>query len=163
MEAKSWKDSSAIMQRVVLPPDTNVFNNLYGGRLMEWIDNIASIVAFKHSRRNVVTGSIDSLYFLTPISIGDIVTIESRINYVTKETMEVESDVVSEDHITGDKKFTTRAFLTYVAVDNSGKPVPIPELRIDTEEDRIRWEEGAKRSEYRKSQLREIRKHPPKI
>lgn len=163
MEARSWKDSYAVMQRIVLPPDTNVFNSLYGGRLMEWIDNVASIVAFKHSRRNAVTGSIDSLYFLTPIKMGDIVTIDARINYVTRETMEIEATVVSEDHMTGDRRFTTKAFLTYIAVDNYGKPTQVPPLKLETEDDKKRWDEGAERSERRKSQLAEIKKNLPEI
>ena len=163
MEAKSWKDSFAMMQKVVLPPDTNVFNNLYGGRLMEWIDNVASISAFKHSRRNVVTGSIDSLYFLTPIKMGDIVTIESRIDFVTNETMEVEATVLSEDHITGDRRFATRAFLTYVAVDSIGKPAPVPGLLIETDEEKARWDEGTRRNAQRRERLLEIKRSPPKL
>ncbi|MCL4342806.1 MAG: acyl-CoA thioesterase [Candidatus Thermoplasmatota archaeon] len=163
MDPKSWKESFAMVQRVVLPPDTNVFGNLYGGRLMEWIDNVASISAFKHSRSKVVTGSIDSLYFLTPIKMGDIVTIESKIDYVTRETMEVETTVFTEDHNTAVKRFATRAFLTYVAVDDLGKPVQVPDLKIETEEDRTRWDEGARRSEHRKKQLKEIKQFPPKF
>ncbi len=66
MEQKSWRESYTELQRLVLPADTNIYNALYGGRLVEWIDNVASIVATKHSRRRAVTGSIDSLFFLSP-------------------------------------------------------------------------------------------------
>ena len=158
MEGKSPKESHTALERLVLPSDTNTFNALYGGRLMEWIDNVAGIVAAKHSRRRTVTGSIDSLFFLSPIRLGDIVRMEGSINYVTTSTMEIEVDVISQESLTGMKKFTTKAFLTYVAVDEDGKPTTVPRLKLSTERERERFNEGMKRSKIRMKRLHEVKK-----
>ena len=125
---------------------------------MEWIDNVAGIVAAKHSRRRTVTGSIDSLFFLSPIRLGDIVRMEGSINYVTTSTMEIEVDVISQESLTGMKKFTTKAFLTYVAVDEDGKPTTVPRLKLSTERERERFNEGMKRSKIRMKRLHEVKK-----
>lgn len=158
MNEKSPKESETEIQRLVLPADTNIFNALYGGRLMEWVDNVASIVAIKHCRRRVVTGSIDSLFFLSPIHLGDIVLLQGRINHTTKSTMEIEVDVYSEEGLTGTRNFTTKAFLTSVAVDQNGKPTQIPQLLLETAEDKRRFQEGERRSKDRLELLSEIRK-----
>ena len=163
MESKSWRESFTQLERMVLPGDTNIFNNLYGGHLMEWIDNVASIVAIKHSRRNSVTGSIDSLFFLSPISMGDIVHMTGRLNFVTRETMEVEINVFSENGLTGEKKFTTNVFVTYVAIGLDGRPSEVPGLILETDDDRRRWEEGKVRNDHRKEMLKEIKSSIPKI
>lgn len=158
MEKKSWKESASELQRIVLPEDTNAFNSLYGGRLVEWIDNVASIVAIKHSRRRTVTGSIDSLFFLSPIRMGYIVYMTSRINFTTTSTMEIEVDVESEEGITGQRRFTTKAYLTYVAIDEEGKAISVPELILETDDDKKRFEEARIRSLGRKDLLNKIRK-----
>ncbi len=157
MLSKRWKDSRAELQRIVLPEDTNVIGGLYGGRLVEWIDNIASIVAFKHANGPALTGSIDSLFFLSPIRMGDIVRMESRINYVTRTTMEVQTDVFTEDVSTGKPRVTTQAYLTYVAIDGKGKPKEVPGLILETDDDRKRFKEGETRSVARKETLAKVR------
>ncbi len=162
MDKKSPSESTTEIQRLVLPADTNIFNALYGGRLMEWIDNVASIVAIKHCRRRVVTGSIDSLFFLSPIHMGDIVLLQGTINHATKSTMEIEVDVYSEEGLTGTRNFTTKAFLTSVAVDQSGKPTEIPQLLLETEEEKKRFNEGERRSKERLALLSQIRKESKK-
>lgn len=157
MNAKSPRYSHTIMERAVLPADINGFNTLYGGKLMEWVDNIAGIVAARHSRRMSVTGSIDGLFFLSPIRLGDIVRLDAWVNYVTRSTMEIEVDVVTEESMTGVKKLTTKAFLTYVAVDSEGRPVEVPRLRPGTREERARFREGKRRSRMRQQRLKEVR------
>ncbi|MHB8561477.1 MAG: acyl-CoA thioesterase [Thermoplasmataceae archaeon] len=156
-EEKSWKGSYTAIERLVLPPDTNIFNALYGGRLVEWIDNVASIVSFKHSRRRTVTGSMDSIFFLSQIRMGDIVTMKGRINYVGKTTMEIEVDVFSEESLTGEKKFATKAYLTYVAIDQNGKATAVPRLKLETEDDKKRFKEGEERSKTRNEKLSIVR------
>ena len=158
MEKKSWKDSFTELQRLVLPPDTNIFSDLYGGRLVEWIDNVAAIVAAKHSRRRTVTGSIDSLFFLSPIHMGDIVHLTGRINYVTKSTMEIEVDVYSEEGLTGEKSFTTTCFLTYVAINQDNRPTEVPGLILETEDEIQRFKQGEARSVARHQNLVEAKK-----
>ncbi len=148
---------------MVLPEDTNVFNGLYGGKLMEWMDNVASIVALKHSRKQCVTGSVDSIFFLSPINLGDIVHLNGRITYVTKETMEVEISVFSENALTGEMNFTTSAYLTYVALDSNRKPTGVPGLILETDEERARWKEGEERSAIRKKLLKQVRERKSRM
>lgn len=162
MEDKAPNSSNTEIERLVLPADTNIFNALYGGRLMEWVDNVASIVAIKHARRRTVTGSIDSLFFLSPIHLGDIVRMKGRINHVTRSTMEIEVDVFSQDGLTGTTSFTTKAFLTYVAVDQSGRPTDVPGLKLETEEEKQRFREGSERSKARLKLLEGIKKDAKK-
>ncbi|HLH86683.1 MAG TPA: acyl-CoA thioesterase [Thermoplasmataceae archaeon] len=157
MEKKSWKDSYTEMQRLVLPPDTNTFNDLYGGRLVEWIDNVAAVVATRHSRRRTVTGSIDRLFFLSPIHLGDIVHLSGRINYVTRSTMEIQVDVMSEDPLTGVKNFTTTCYLTYVAINQDGRPIEVPPLLVEDEDEVRRFKEGEERSRQRIEALNEVK------
>ncbi len=154
---KSWKDSRTVTEKLVLPPDTNVFNSLYGGRLMEWIDNIASIVAFKHCRQRTVTGSIDSIFFLAPIHIGYIVKLDAKINYVTKTTMEIEVDVLSQDPSTGKSRFATKAYLTYVGIDQDGRASSIPGLILEDENSKTRFKEAEERSLRRKDLLSKVK------
>lgn len=157
MQKKSPSQSVTEIERLVLPADTNIFNALYGGRLMEWIDNVASIVAIKHARRRAVTGSIDSLFFLSPIQLGDIVRMKGWVNHTTKSTMEIEVDVFSQEGLTGTTSFTTKAFLTYVAVDQSGRPTDIPPLKPETEDEKRRFVEGEERSRARHQLLEKIK------
>ncbi|AKA49110.1 acyl-CoA hydrolase [uncultured archaeon] len=157
MKKKSPKESLTEIERLVLPADTNIFNALYGGHLMEWIDNVASIVAIKHGRRRAVTGSIDSLFFLSPIQLGDIVRLEGRINHVTRSTMEIEVDVFSQEGLTGTTSFTTKAYLTYVAVDQSGRPTEVPPLLLETDEEKLRFSNGEERSKERMRLLHKIK------
>ena len=158
MDPKKWEDSYTKIERLVLPADTNIFNALYGGRLVEWIDNVASIVAIKHARRRAVTGSIDSLFFLSPIHIADIVKMEGRVNYVTRTTMEIEVDVNSQEGLTGTERFTTKAYLTYVAVDQDGRPTAVPSLSVETDDEKRRFAEGESRSKIRLDALAKIKK-----
>lgn len=162
MNEKSWKESLTELQRLVLPPDTNIFNDLYGGRLVEWVDNVAAIVATKHSRRRNVTGSIDSMFFLSPINLGDIVHLTGRINYVHKSTMEIQVDVYSEEGLTGEKSFTTTCMLTYVAITQDGRPTEVPGLILETEDDKERFRQGEIRRETRMKNLSDIRARQPK-
>lgn len=155
---KSWKDSYTKMEKLVLPADTNVFNSLYGGRLMEWVDNVGSIVAFKHCRTKTVTGSIDSLFFLAPIHLGYIVKMQGRLNYTTDRSMEIEVDVSAQDAFTGRERFTTKAYLTYVAIDDDGKSISVPQLLMDSDEVKERFKAGQERSIRRLDLLSSVRK-----
>ena len=163
MEMKRSSESQVSLHRMVLPEDTNVLNGLYGGKLMEWIDNVASIVAAKHARKQCVTGSVDSMFFLSPINLGDIVHLDGRITYVTRETMEVEISVFSEDTLSGQIRFTTSAHLTYVAIDQNRKPTPVPGLIVETDEEMARWKDGEERSKNRKKLLEQVRERKEKM
>jgi acyl-CoA hydrolase len=157
IKSKSPDESYTVLERTVLPADINSYNTLYGGKLMEWIDNIAGIVAAKHSRRMSVTGSIDGLFFLSPIRMGDIVKMEARVNYVTKSTMEIEVDVMSQEAMTGVNKFATKAVLTYIAVGKGGHPANVPALKLNSKTEKTRFKEGAVRSKLRLKMLKVVR------
>ena len=137
------------MTELVLPNDTNGLTNLMGGRLMHWMDIAAAIAAQKHSNRIVVTASVDNISFSEPIRIGNTVTISAFVTRAFNSSMEVYLDVVAED-IPADKKVhTNRAFFTFVAVDQSGKPIDVPELIPETDEEKELYEGALRRRQLR--------------
>lgn len=146
---KSAKDSATIMTEMVLPNDTNTLNNLMGGRLMHWMDVVAAIAAQKHSNRIVVTASADSISFKQPISLGNVVTLSAQVTRAFNSSMEVYIEVTAEDIPANKKTITHRAFFTFVAVDQNGKPIEVPEVVAETAEE-IELFEGA----LRRRQLR---------
>ena len=145
VEGKTVDESRTIMTQIVMPDDTNNFDNLYGGRLVDWMDTLGVIVAQRHCNKNVVTASIDSLTFLAPIRRGDIVVLEGWINYTGHTSMEVEINVTAENPRNKTKVKACSVFLTYVAVDENLRPTPIPPLIVRTEEERRRFEEAKQR------------------
>ncbi|UJP64311.1 acyl-CoA thioesterase [Mongoliitalea daihaiensis] len=143
--------SQVIMTEMVLPNDTNTLNNLMGGKLMHWMDIVAAIAAQKHSNRIVVTASADSISFKHPIALGNVVTLKAFVTRAFNSSMEVFIEVFAED-IPANKKITThRAFFTFVAVDQNGRPIEVPEVEPHTP-DEIELFEGA----LRRRQLRLI-------
>ena len=146
---KTVKDSLTVMTQIVLPRDTNNFGSLYGGKLLDWIDIVGSTVAMRHADNRVVTASIDSLHFLHPIKRGDIVILTGWINYVGRTSMEIEVNVEAEDPLTDKRKKTCTAYLTYVAVDKEGNPVPVPRLRLETDDEKLRWKQAIERRKVR--------------
>ncbi|MFW9920735.1 MAG: acyl-CoA thioesterase [Candidatus Thorarchaeota archaeon] len=151
---KTVDESRTSMTQTVFPNDVNNNGTLYGGRLLDWIDTIAGIVAKRHCRSSVVTASIDSLNFLNPIYQRDIVTLEAWINYVGRTSMEIEVRVTSENPITAETSKTCRAFLTYVSTDEKGEPKEAPKLLIQNEEERYRFEMALERRSGRLKSLK---------
>jgi len=155
---KYAKESSVTMTEMVLPNDTNTLNNLMGGKLMHWMDIVAAIAAQKHSNRIVVTASADSISFQYPIALGNVVTLNAQVTRSFNSSMEVFIEVYAEDIPASKKIKTHRAFFTFVAVDQNGKPIEVPEVMPETEEE-IELFEGA----LRRRQLRLVlskRMHP---
>ncbi len=146
---KFAKDSVTIMTEMVLPNDTNTLNNLMGGRLMHWMDIVAAIAAQKHCNRIVVTASADSISFKEPINLGNVVTLRSQVTRAFNSSMEVFIEVTAEDIPANKKIMTHRAFFTFVAVDQNGKPIEVPLVVPETPEE-IEFYEGA----LRRRQLR---------
>ena len=133
MKKVAAKDTFASSSRMVLPNDTNTLNNLRGGQLLNWMDINAAISAHRHCRRVVVTASVNHVSFDHAIALGDIVTIESKVSRAFTTSMEVYLDVFVEDHRTGEKKKCNEAIYTFVAVDQIGRPIEIPELQPESE------------------------------
>ena len=146
---KFAKDSVTIMTEMVLPNDTNTLHNLMGGRLMHWMDIVAAIAAQKHCNRIVVTASADNISFKEPINLGNVVTLRSQVTRAFNSSMEVFIEVTAEDIPASKKIMTHRAFFTFVAVDQNGKPIEIPQVVPESAEE-IELFEGA----LRRRQLR---------
>jgi acyl-CoA hydrolase len=149
LNGKRVSESRTTMTQTVFPNDVNSNGTLYGGRLLNWIDTLGTIVAKRHSRNAVVTASIDSLIFLSPAKQKDIVMLEAWVNYVGRTSMEIEVRVESEDPFTAERAKNCRAFITYVAMDEEGKPTEVPRLIPEAEEEKARFEAASERREER--------------
>lgn len=150
------KNHQASMTQLVLPNDTNQLGNLLGGQLMHWIDLVAAIASARHSKRVCVTASVDELNFLHPIKTGEVVTLLASVNRVFRTSMEVGVRVLSENMQTGVVRHANTAYLTFVALDNEGKPVEVPQIPLETEEERRRFEEALIRREQRLERRKRI-------
>ncbi|MDQ0215596.1 acyl-CoA hydrolase [Oikeobacillus pervagus] len=150
-ETRLMRDTLSVKTSYVLPPDTNQHGTLFGGKLMAYIDDIASITATKLARKPVVTASTDSVDFLKPIRVGDAVTLEAMVSYTGRTSMEVFVKVTSENLLTGDKDVAAISFLTFVALDENGRPTVIPEVVPESEEEKWLNETANNRAEHRKA------------
>lgn len=136
-EGRRVADSATEMTQLVLPQHANVHGSLLGGTVMHWVDLAAAIVANRHSRRPVVTAAFDDMAFLAPVMVGQLALIHARMTLVDRSSMEIRVDVVSEDVLTGERRKTGTAFVTFVALDPVTKrPVPVPPLVLETEEEK---------------------------
>lgn len=154
MREKAVRESCAEQVQMILPTDINGDGKLFGGKLMEWIDIVAGIVARRHSECNVLTAAIDNLQFKKGASLNDILVLQGRITYVGTSSMEVRVDTYVED-ISGQRKPINRAYLVMVAVDEKGQPVPVPRLKVESLSEQLEWESGVKRYELRKQRRQE--------
>ena len=146
---KKCSDSQVIMTELVLPNDTNTLNNLMGGRLMHWMDIVSAIAAQKHSNRIVVTASVDNISFSKPIQLGNVVTLEAFVTRAFNSSMEVFIKVSAEDIPSGKKTDTNTAFFTFVAVDQSGRPIDVPEAYPNTAFEKELYEGALRRRQLR--------------
>lgn len=138
LPAKRPSESFTEMVQVVLPNDANPLGFLLGGTAMHLIDIAGAIACHRHTRRHVVTAAVDGLQFLHPVKIGDLIVLKACVTAAFRSSLEVEVEVFSEETLTGARKLTSRAYLTFVAVDRAGNRVAIPPLQLDTEEERQR-------------------------
>jgi acyl-CoA hydrolase len=146
---KRASESKTEMVQVVLPNDANPLGFILGGTVMHLIDIAGAIACHRHTRSLLVTAAVDDLQFLCPIKVGDLIILKSRVTCVFTTSLEVEVDVFSEETLTGLRKPTSHAFLTFVAVDREGGRVQIPPLLIETDEERRVCEEAKARREQR--------------
>ncbi len=146
---KNPKDTYTIMTELVLPNDTNPLNNLMGGRLMHWMDIVSAICAQKHCNRVVVTASVDNISFQAPIALGDVVTLEAKVTRAFSSSVEVNILVKGENIPSGKKYHSNSAFFTFVAVDQSGRPIDVPELIPETEEEKEHFDGALRRRQLR--------------
>jgi acyl-CoA hydrolase len=149
-EPKTPSESSVEMREMVMPNHTNPQNTVFGGTVMSWIDIAAAMVAARHCGRPVVTAHIDDIDFIAPIKVGYHVLIQASLNYVGKSSMIVGVKVTSENPYTGEVRTTTKAYLTFVALDDLGRPVEVPPLKPETEDELRRYENAKKRVQMKK-------------
>jgi acyl-CoA hydrolase len=140
--------------QIVLPGLTNTHGTIFGGMLMQWIDIAGGIASARHSGGAVVTASMDRLHFLTPVRLGEIVILQAQVNFAGTTSMEVGVRVFAEDQATFERRQTTRAYLTFVAVDDAGRPRAVPPLVLETTEEKRRFKDAQRRRAVR---LRERR------
>lgn len=153
MEGKNVADSKAEMTLTMMPSDANPQGNVFGGVILRYVDQIAAIVAKRHTRSNVVTASIDRVSFLKPVFIGNALILSARLNYVGKSSMEIEVKVESENMETGKRAHTGTAFVTMVALDSKGKPTGAPPLVLSSEDEKKRFREAEQRRKKRLAEL----------
>ena len=125
---------------------------------MHWIDMVGAVVAFRHSRRLVVTASMEHLDFHSPIRVGQIVQLKGCLHYVGRSSMQVGVEVYAENPLTGQKTHTSSAIVTYVALDDHGKPAPVPKLSLQTDDEKKRFQAGQERQRRRAQQARDSQK-----
>lgn len=141
--------SRSEMVEAVLPNDANPLGTMLGGRVMHLIDMAGALAAHRHSNSHVVTASVDYLDFRFPIRVGEFIVLKSSVNRVFHSSMEVGVKVFSEDVLTGERKHTSSAYLTFVAIDLNGKPHPVPPLIVESDDDRRRYREAGERRRLR--------------
>jgi acyl-CoA hydrolase len=137
------------MSQIVLPQHTNALGTAFGGTIMSWVDICAALSAQRHSRRAVVTASMDQLDFVAPIRAGQMVSLRAMVNYAGRTSMEVGVRVEAEDMLTGERVHAASAYLTFVALDDEGRPCAVRPLVPETEQDKLRWAEAQVRREQR--------------
>ncbi len=145
--------SQSEMTELILPNDANTLGNLLGGRLMHFIDLVAAMAAYRHARTHVVTAAMDHIDFIAPVHVGDLLILKSRVNRGYRTSMEVGVKVWAENAIEGTHRHVASAYLTFVAVNAAGIPVPIPQLATEDAEGERRFADAGRRRELRQAEL----------
>lgn len=146
---KTVRESQHESSELMMPQDANNLGHVFGGVILSMMDKVAAIAAFRHSRTNVVTVSIDRVDFREPIHVGDLVVMKASVNYAGRTSMEVGVRVEAEDLLRGTRRHTNSCYLTFVAIDRNGRPIPVPELRPESVEETRRFEAAKERRRRR--------------
>jgi acyl-CoA hydrolase len=154
-EGRLVKDSALETAHLMMPQDANIQGNVYGGTIMKLMDEIAGSVAALHARKNVVTASVDQMNFYEPVYIGNLLILKSSVNFVGKTSMEVGVRIEARDLRSGHTVHTGSSYLTFVALDQSGKPTQIARITPETEDEKRRFGEAKRRREMRLASAQE--------
>lgn len=150
LKGKPVSASASEMAEVVLPAQTNPLGKLLGGHVMHMVDIVAAMAASRHANSYMVTASVDYIDFRNPVSLGEIVMLKAQVNRVFNTSLEIGVEVCSENLLTGERKQTTTAYVTFVAIDEyTRKPRPVPPLIVRTAQERRRWHEAGERRKLR--------------
>ena len=139
------RESEATLTELMQPQHANIMGNVFGGVLLSLVDKVAAVAAIRHSHRECVTVSVDKVDFREPIKIGELVTALARVNFAGRTSMEIGVKVMAEDVRTGDKRHTNSCYITYVALDENGRPTEVPPIMPETPDEKRRYERAAKR------------------
>lgn len=148
--------SESTVSELMMPDQVNNLGHVFGGVILSMVDRAAAVAAMRHAGRPCVTVSIDRVDFREPIFAGQLVTCRARVNYVGRTSMEVGVRVTAENLLTREERHTNTCILTFVAIDPDSRPVAVPQLELETEEDRRRFAEGKRRREVRQALAREL-------
>ena len=149
MQGKPVRASRVTLTQLMGPTEANVLGNVHGGLIMKLCDEAGGMAAVKHARRPVVTVTVDSMTFLSPIHIGNLVTVQAEVTWTGHTSMETRVVVTAEDVLTGEVTHTNTAYFVYVALDENGRPYPAPPLICETEEERLRCRQAENRRQER--------------
>lgn len=156
--SKPVNASKSVISMQMLPVDANPMGNVHGGTILKLVDLAAAVSALRHARSTVVTASIDRMDFYHPVYVGNLVSLKASVNYAGTTSMEVGVRIEAEDLRSGKITHTGSSYLTYVAIDDNGRPVEIPDVIPETPEDKRRWREGKNRRAERLRVLHQRRK-----
>lgn len=152
VQPRSVSDSQSEMTELVLPNDTNTLGNLLGGRLMHFIDLVGAMAAYRHARAHVVTASMEHIDFIAPVHVGDLVILKASVNRAFQTSMDVGVKAWVENAIAGTRRHVSSAYLTFVAVDENGRRLPVPPLLASSPEELRRHEDAGRRREQREQE-----------
>jgi uncharacterized protein (TIGR00369 family) len=156
VQGKTPRESKVSLTQLMQPNHANSHGNVHGGWIMKLVDETGAIACIRHAQQRVVTVAVDQLTFNHPIKIGDLVIFEAEVSCVGETSMEAEVNVFAENLVTGERWHTNTAYLVYVALDETGRPVSVPSLVLETEFEKQRYEEGKQRQAWRLKQSREV-------
>ncbi|MCL1632531.1 acyl-CoA thioesterase [Sporolactobacillus sp. CPB3-1] len=163
MECKNNNESRSVTSFQVMPNDANTHGTLFGGKLMMHVDNIAVMAAMRHSRKTVVTASVDSVDFLYPIKVGSSVCLEAFVTWTHHTSMEVFVKIVTEDLTTGKRVLCTTCLLTFVALGSDGKPSAVPKVIPETEEEKLMYASAEQRYHHRLERRKQAKEFQAKL
>jgi uncharacterized protein (TIGR00369 family) len=154
IEPHAMSESDATMTELMMPHMANNLGNVFGGVILSLVDRVAAVAAIRHARQPCVTVSFDRVDFLLPIHLGELVTARARVNYVGRTSLEVGVKVEAEHLISGERRHTNSCYVTFVAIDATGHPVPVPPIVPETDDDRRRFEAARARRARRLDERR---------
>jgi acyl-CoA hydrolase len=138
-------ESEAVMAELMMPQHANIMGNVFGGVILALVDHVAAVCAIRHARRQCVTVSVDKVDFREPIHVGELITAFARVNFAGKTSMEVGVKIVAENILTGERRHTNSCYVTYVALDDTGRPTEVPPIVPETADEKRRYDRAAKR------------------
>lgn len=141
---------------IVRPTDLNSANRLFGGSLMAWIDEVAALVAKRHCQTNVTTGTVDNLTFLHPVYLRDTLVLTGKVTYVGNTSLEVKVESHVEDYESGNRRLINVAYITLIALDENDRPVRVPRLILESDEEHAEWTRAEERKKHRKIEKQKI-------